>query len=144
MPSPDIYHLSLHDALPISNWRWTWRSCLVFSRSSQFLDAAAFFMLDDVQAAFFFDGAGPAAATIVCVVGDRPGARPAANARVTDRKSTRLNSSHRCISYAVSRHLPSFPTRRSSDLQLAVDLAVVPRLFKEFAVSRCRCLLHAR
>src|SRR5207248_1724290 len=41
-----------------------------------------------------------------------------------DRKSTRLNSSHRTISYAVfclSAHLqllPSFPTRRSSDLPL--------------------------
>src|SRR5437762_681088 len=39
-----------------------------------------------------------------------------------DRKSTRLNSSHRCISYAVfcycpHRDLPSFPTRRSSDLR---------------------------
>src|SRR5437879_4314926 len=39
----------------------------------------------------------------------------------SDRKSTRLNSSHRCISYAVfcsGQHLslPSFPTRRSSDL----------------------------
>src|SRR5437762_132956 len=39
----------------------------------------------------------------------------------TDRKSTRLNSSHRCISYAVfcsrsSRCTPSLPTRRSSDL----------------------------
>src|SRR5436309_1347721 len=38
-----------------------------------------------------------------------------------DRKSTRLNSSHVKISYAVfcfhaHRHLPSFPTRRSSDL----------------------------
>src|ERR1035441_2587310 len=33
-----------------------------------------------------------------------------------DRKSTRLNSSHLGISYAVSRDLPSFPTRRSSDL----------------------------
>src|SRR5437879_3565557 len=39
-----------------------------------------------------------------------------------DRKSTRLNSSHRCISYAVfclcssPRSLHSFPTRRSSDL----------------------------
>src|SRR5437879_2227874 len=31
--------------------------------------------------------------------------------KVLDRKSTRLNSSHRCIS-------PSFPTRRSSDLML--------------------------
>src|SRR5437762_2774178 len=39
-----------------------------------------------------------------------------------DRKSTRLNSSHRCISYAVfcfgdHRDLHSFPTRRSSDLR---------------------------
>src|SRR5438309_1872879 len=36
-----------------------------------------------------------------------------------DRKSTRLNSSHSSISYAVfcrRAHLPSFPTRRSSDL----------------------------
>src|SRR5437879_518786 len=38
-----------------------------------------------------------------------------------DRKSTRLNSSHRCISYAVFclfhlLSLLSFPTRRSSDL----------------------------
>src|ERR1039458_3767392 len=40
----------------------------------------------------------------------------------TDRKSTRLNSSHLGISYAVfcygdHRYLHSFPTRRSSDLQ---------------------------
>src|SRR5437773_1605173 len=38
----------------------------------------------------------------------------------TDRKSTRLNSSHITISYAVfcpPRHLLSFPTRRSSDLR---------------------------
>src|ERR1039458_7297889 len=36
-----------------------------------------------------------------------------------DRKSTRLNSSHLGISYAVSqRELPSFPARRSSDLGL--------------------------
>src|SRR5689334_20876738 len=33
-----------------------------------------------------------------------------------DRKSTRLNSSHSSISYAVHRYLHSFPTRRSSDL----------------------------
>src|SRR5438045_3812258 len=42
--------------------------------------------------------------------------------RVVDRKSTRLNSSHLGISYAVFclycdlRTRPSFPTRRSSDL----------------------------
>src|SRR5438034_43982 len=36
-----------------------------------------------------------------------------------DRKSTRLNSSHTVISYAVHRFLPPFPTRRSSDLRRA-------------------------
>src|ERR1039458_1966813 len=49
-----------------------------------------------------------------------PQARIAApQARIpADRKSTRLNSSHLGISYAVfyPRHLHSFPTRRSSDL----------------------------
>src|SRR5687768_10739736 len=41
---------------------------------------------------------------------------------MTDRKSTRLNSSHGYISYAVHRALHSFPTRRSSDL-VAVGVA---------------------
>src|SRR5438094_705861 len=45
-----------------------------------------------------------------------PRAVPGENARGTDRKSTRLNSSHRTISYAVFSYLHSFPTRRSSDL----------------------------
>src|SRR5207248_2185241 len=40
--------------------------------------------------------------------------------RLRDRKSTRLNSSHRTISYAVFLLvLHSFPTRRSSDLCLS-------------------------
>src|SRR5438477_222096 len=52
----------------------------------------------------------------------RPSAgRAAACRRRPDRKSTRLNSSHMSISYAVfcfrtPPHLHSFPTRRSSDL----------------------------
>src|SRR5262245_48421455 len=41
---------------------------------------------------------------------------PPTFSRSSDRKSTRLNSSHLGISYAVHRHLHSFPTRRSSDL----------------------------
>src|SRR5690625_997904 len=55
----------------------------------------------------------------VCLRGRRlPGKRE------TDRKSTRLNSSHVAISYAVFCffllvYLPSFPTRRSSDLTCA-------------------------
>src|SRR5690348_15341137 len=40
------------------------------------------------------------------------------DAHAEDRKSTRLNSSHPSISYAVNRPLHSFPTRRSSDLSL--------------------------
>src|SRR5690606_34206620 len=40
-----------------------------------------------------------------------------------DRKSTRLNSSHVKISYAVARAPLSFPTRRSSDLSLSVLLS---------------------
>src|SRR5207248_783787 len=53
------------------------------------------------------------------VVGVNPG--PAVTQFEVDRKSTRLNSSHRTISYAVfcfgdHPDLPSFPTRRSSDL----------------------------
>src|SRR5207249_3049834 len=45
------------------------------------------------------------------------GAENAGIVRNLDRKSTRLNSSHVSISYAVSSlHLHSFPTRRSSDL----------------------------
>src|SRR5437899_1511657 len=46
-------------------------------------------------------------------------ARSQAVLEKVDRKSTRLNSSHLGISYAVFRHHPalhSFPTRRSSDL----------------------------
>src|SRR5947207_694445 len=44
-----------------------------------------------------------------------PTAGPGTLAR-RDRKSTRLNSSHTVISYAVHRHDHSLPTRRSSDL----------------------------
>src|SRR5438034_1340398 len=44
--------------------------------------------------------------------------KPAASGKVTDRKSTRLNSSHTVISYAVHPALHSFPTRRSSDLKV--------------------------
>src|SRR5699024_7262753 len=51
---------------------------------------------------------------------------------ILDRKSTRLNSSHVSISYAVFcyrsiTYLLSFPTRRSSDLNSAVSvITVVP------------------
>src|SRR5699024_7908007 len=47
---------------------------------------------------------------------------------LVDRKSTRLNSSHVSLSYAVFCYpppLPSFPTRRSSDLALIAALSGV-------------------
>src|SRR5437879_4416652 len=58
----------------------------------------------------------------------KPGARArrrprGGGERLRDRKSTRLNSSHRCISYAVVGAPPplhSLPTRRSSDLLFAL------------------------
>src|SRR5437764_1232786 len=60
---------------------------------------------------------------------DAGGSRP--RSPPSDRKSTRLNSSHRCISYAVfcshpaQRDLHSFPTRRSSDLAARSELIVL-------------------
>src|SRR5437763_15842313 len=68
--SPEIYTLSLHDALPI------WGTSGMLAR----LKTATYSELVDIQ---------------VAIVGS-----PATVAD-QDRKSTRLNSSHRCISYAV-------------------------------------------
>src|SRR5437867_5855740 len=72
----EIYTLSLHDALPIS---------IVSSASNQRISA------------------GSRRTTLVARrAGMRSGPRPeAAAAADEDRKSTRLNSSHRTISYAV-------------------------------------------
>src|SRR5437762_2473073 len=120
-PPPAIYTLSLHDALPISRftcsasparrylpycsfgkewWRWAPPSRLPvgpLSRSRHFILCRSFSM---------------------------PSPGTCFSRRRLDRKSTRLNSSHRCISYAVfclyspPRYLHSFPTRRSSDLTI--------------------------
>src|SRR5262245_48710728 len=116
MPSTDTYTLSLHDALPIS-------------------PGPSLLMMVTVAAACTEGGATSA----VTAVSSSPAASSRPNARWLlmalprlrgggclrelggladrlDRKSTRLNSSHLGISYAVHRHLHSFPTRRSSDL----------------------------
>src|SRR5207253_11444675 len=92
-PSPtEIYTLSLHDALPISQNRR--RPAAADSRGRQHLPARG-------GSRFHRPAGGP---------DDRdhhhssllPQHRPAAAARsVRDRKSTRLNSSHVAISYAV-------------------------------------------
>src|SRR5437879_3893806 len=68
--------------------------------------------------------------------------RPLAGGRafgsVGDRKSTRLNSSHRCISYAVLRELDSFPTRRSSDLTMARTSAAIVRVMTDLLRAQYR------
>src|SRR5207244_952130 len=67
---------------------------------------------------------------------------PQSNSTISDRKSTRLNSSHQIISYAVfcpnPRSLHSFPTRRSSDLPRPVDLE------RDLASVHGHALDHAR
>src|SRR5207248_10394584 len=72
-PPPDIYTLSLHDALPISRQRLRRRGARALPRA---LDAGLWRAVEAT-------------------------ARRDARRRPRDRKSTRLNSSHRTISYAV-------------------------------------------
>src|SRR5690348_11330400 len=52
-----------------------------------------------------------------------------------DRKSTRLNSSHPSISYAAHPTLPSFPTRRSSDLLRKITGRFFPTPFNNFQLG---------
>src|SRR5207249_2578681 len=66
---------------------------------------------------------GPGPRWMPCANTTRP---PRQSAGTSDRKSTRLNSSHVSISYAVfcfghTRHIHPSPTRRSSDLDEILD-----------------------
>src|SRR5207244_11340131 len=70
-PTPEIYTLSLHDALPISVWT-----------------RRAVDLLQECHA-------------VVSGTGSVPKNLLQRSAEITDRKSTRLNSSHQIISYAV-------------------------------------------
>src|SRR5436309_1342897 len=115
MPSPDTYSLSLHDALPItapftrSSTRFP-PGVAVFSTVPRALASFGPVRLDRIVRV---SASGP---TIDPTEGMDEATRDRASATTTkDRKSTRLNSSHVKISYAVPRHLLSFPTRRSSD-----------------------------
>src|SRR5437762_6234645 len=81
-PTPEIYTLSLHDALPIS------RAILSENR----LKARLHFGLA------FWRKLRP---TGRLQRGHSGESRSFSGEEVGDRKSTRLNSSHRCISYAV-------------------------------------------
>src|SRR5438034_689982 len=116
MPSPALYPLSLHDALPISesdagvsSLKENGYYVRIARRAATPRALAAgekihvVVVEDDAQV-------GKLLRMMLSMEGLVP------RLASTDRKSTRLNSSHTVISYAVSRALPSFPTRRSSDL----------------------------
>src|SRR5205809_20438 len=119
MPSPPTSPLSLHDALPISSslpcsipsrtwWHHRSRCCSWCRprRSICWCSASA-------PAGTGASPCWPASRSWAC------SSSPSGSSPSSDRKSTRLNSSHGYISYAVPPHVPSFPTRRSSDLKLA-------------------------
>src|SRR5689334_24446228 len=75
----EIYTLSLHDALPI----WSWRNCCSIKRAWHWW---------------------PAKGSALPVTCGSPTQHPSNGSRkgcAADRKSTRLNSSHSSISYAV-------------------------------------------
>src|SRR5256885_11804774 len=86
----EIYTLSLHDALPIYRMIWTWNSNLFFSHVSSFVSARS--LSSDRT---FFRLLGPLCRR------DGPQLSNAEQQPLLDRKSTRLNSSHLVISYAV-------------------------------------------
>src|SRR5438034_7496977 len=90
-PTPEIYTLSLHDALPISVIHFFWDRILGTYRSPD---------------------AGQTQAN-----GNPPDWR---SRQISDRKSTRLNSSHTVISYAVF-----CLKKKKSDLHLRVGLLLV-------------------
>src|SRR5687768_10640809 len=117
-PSTTNYTLSLHDALPISAeaaartpCRWPCASSGTgkSSRRTGYLPARR----------RTSKRGGTCSRARARHLPRRPRHRHAV-ARLRDRKSTRLNSSHGYISYAVfcavHHELHSFPTRRSSDL----------------------------
>src|SRR5437773_333851 len=116
MPSTQIYTLSLHDALPIS--------------LRALSDGAIAYVIKPIRAEritqivrdrrrhSLASGEDTLAVPIAGCDGF-PVLKPAGDLDLLtapDRKSTRLNSSHITISYAVHPDLHSFPTRRSSDL----------------------------
>src|SRR5690242_16831918 len=119
MPSPEIYTLSLHDALPIylpRPLRRLERGVPAHQGDARGITAQVHGSQigvrgDDgdrerIHPQHFGHDVGEDRIRSLADVG-------------RDRKSTRLNSSHMSISYAVTRDLHSFPTRRSSDLSPA-------------------------
>src|SRR5206468_12179721 len=99
VPAPtDTYPLSLHDALPISTNAAGVRFAVSFSEAVSGVDAGDFALTTSgTSGASITSVSGSGASyTVTVTTGTGDGA-----IRLEDRKSTRLNSSHDQISYAV-------------------------------------------
>src|SRR5262245_59172590 len=122
MPSAVLDTLSLHDALPISNQFWKFGLLGRDFRYRRFAEQAGGRLLWSTTSGDGEAGAPPfgRAGRIYNVIDSRQMYLQALLSQ--DRKSTRLNSSHLGISYAVRRARHSFPTRRSSDLESILEI----------------------
>src|SRR5205807_9604776 len=97
-PTPHLSPLSLHDALPIS------RQGLPVPPPQTvltLLDSGAAVTILDSSIVAALGLTTPASQITISAVGGPPILCPVFNVSITDRKSTRLNSSHLVISYAV-------------------------------------------
>src|SRR5947208_536798 len=116
MPSSHLYTLSLHDALPI----YLVELHLVGHVHFYLGDLGEISLVAEMECHSHGSALGQSAFAPIRFL--RYQLQHALHAlgvhsrRGEDRKSTRLNSSHQIISYAVLPPLHSFPTRRSSDL----------------------------
>src|SRR5947208_2982727 len=134
MPSSYIYTLSLHDALPIYSLEFLpqlVRRRVPFQKLGLLATSALLFAVGcSREQSPAVEKAGPASAA------EQPATdSTVAFAATLDRKSTRLNSSHQIISYAVFLYLYSFPTRRSSDLFARVSASTCA---ETCAISKAR------
>src|SRR5688500_6405080 len=117
MPSTTTSTLSLHDALPICDVGIV---VAALERDVEAFDRAA---LGEVERLALGDALDDVEQDDVAELlrrgemGEGAADIAGTDERDLDRKSTRLNSSHLVISYAVHYDLHSFPTRRSSDLR---------------------------
>src|SRR5262245_15906111 len=128
MPSSELYTLSLHDALPIS-LSSSPRLPRVRSLLPSMMSGKAPAWLGPYLKVSLapMKHSREDEAMLRGLMMDRP-LLVSGVIDYADRKSTRLNSSHLGISYAVQRALHSFPTRRSSDLSLLVSTAATGAL----------------
>src|SRR5262245_48925950 len=142
MPSTSTSPLSLHDALPIfavtaasscrseSSLR-RFRSTL----SCESIWSTLLRLCGAVSSCWWSVAISPSSTvTFACRDCEREAAR--------DRKSTRLNSSHLGISYAVHLDLPSFPTRRSSDLRRHGGLVLPVRELSQAVPQHAQLRIH--